>query len=310
MASGREIRTKINSVKSTQKITKAMEMVAASKMRKAQQRMQAGIPYWKRVRAVLRHLHYASTEYRHEFLVQRDPVKAVGLIVITSDKGLCGGLNINVLRTVVKRMKQWRDAGIEVEVCAIGGKGLGFLQRVGANIVSYVRGIGDTPHLERLAPALTVLFRDYLDGKIDQIHICGSVFINTMTQKPIIGQIVPIKDNAEEIAAQLGIPTSEWLKGVVFEDEATTEEGHWDYIYEPNAPMIIDRLLRRALESVLYQAVAEHIACEMSARMVAMKAASENAQELIGELTLLYNKNRQAAITQELAEISAGAAAV
>jgi F-type H+-transporting ATPase subunit gamma len=308
MASGREIRTKINSIKSTQKITKAMEMVAASKMRKAQQRMLAGIPYWKRVRAVMRHLHYASTEFKSDFLVQRDPVKAVGLIVITSDKGLCGGLNINILRAVVKRMKAWRDAGIEVEICAIGQKGIGFLQRVGANIVSLVRGIGDAPHVERLAPALGVLFNDYQQQKIDQIWICSSVFINTMTQKPVIAQLAPIKDNAEEVAAQLGIPTSEWLKGVVVEGEH--QEGHWDYIYEPNAPLIVDRLLRRAYESVIYQAVAEHIACEQSARMVAMKAASENAQELIGELTLLYNKNRQAAITQELAEISAGAAAV
>ena len=308
MASGREIRTKISSVKSTQKITKAMEMVAASKMRKAQQRMLAGVPYWKRVRAVLRHLRHASTEYKHDFLVQRDPVKAVGLIVVTSDKGLCGGLNINVLRTVVKRMKEWRDAGVEIEVCAIGNKGIGFLQRVGANIVSYVRGIGDTPHLEKLLPALTVLFNDYTSGRIDQIHIVTSVFVNTMTQKPVVAQLVPVKDNADEIAVQLGIPTAEWLKGVIYEDE--TQEGHWDYIYEPNAQVVIDRLLRRAFESVIYQAVVEHIACEQSARMVAMKAATENAGELINELTLLYNKSRQAAITQELAEISAGAAAV
>ena len=308
MASLKDMRIRIAATKATQKITKAMQMVAASKMRKAQQRMLAGVPYWKRVRAVLRHLRYASTEYRHEFLVQRDSVKAVGLIVVTSDKGLCGGLNINVLRTVVKRMKEWRDAGVEVEVCAIGSKGIGFLQRVGANIVSYVRGIGDTPHLEKLLPALTVLFNDYTSGKIDQIHLVTSVFVNTMTQKPVVTQLVPIRDTADEIATQLGIPTAEWLKGVIYEDE--TQEGHWDYIYEPNAQLIIDKLLRRAFESILYQAVVEHIACEQSARMVAMKAASENAEELIGELTLLYNKNRQAAITQELAEISAGAAAV
>jgi F-type H+-transporting ATPase subunit gamma len=308
MASAREIRTKINSIKSTRKITKAMEMVAAAKMRKAQQRMQAGVPYWHRVRAVMRHLHYASSEYRHPLLVQREPVKAVGLILVTSDKGLCGGLNVNVLRAAVRRMRQWREQGLQVEVCAVGQKGLSFMRRVGANVVSFVRGMGDSPHLERLLPAVTVLFKDYTDGKIDQIYICTSVFLNTMTQKPVVAQLAPIRDQAEEVAAQLGIPASEWLRGM--DSAPRVEEGHWDYIYEPDARAIVDRLLRRAYESIIYQAVVEHVACEMSARMVAMKAASENAQGLIDELTLVLNKTRQAAITQELAEISAGAAAV
>lgn len=308
MASARDIRTKIASIRNTQKITKAMETVAAAKMRKAQQRMRAGIPYWKRIRAVLRHLHFSQTEYHHPFLIQREPVKAVGLIIFTSDKGLCGGLNVNVLRTAVHQMREWRQAGIEVEVCAIGRKGISFMQRVGAHIVSLVHSLGDTPHLDQILPAITVLFKNYMDGKIDQIYVCSSIFINTMTQKPLLVQIAPIRDVAEEGATQLGITPSEWLRGVEYESEAKTYR--WDYIYEPDARTIVDRVLRRAYESIIYQAVVEHLACEHSARMVAMKAASENAQTLIDELTLILNKTRQAAITQEIAEISAGAAAV
>jgi len=298
MASSREIRAKINSIKNTRKITKAMEMVAASKMRKAQERMRAARPYGAKIRAVMRRMSYARTEYRHPLLHKRDQVKAVGLIVVTSDKGLCGGLNTNVLRLAVARMREWDTEGKRVEVCAIGNKGFGFMQRMNANVVSYLTHMGDTPHMEKLLPPVTVMLDKYIAGEIDEIHLCSTVFINTMKQEPVMMQLAPIVDQPDQLSR---------LEGG--EDRGIFEH-HWDYIYEPDAKMVVDTLLKRYVEYTVYQAVAEHMASEQSARMVAMKAASDNAGNLIDELTLVYNKTRQAAITKELAEIVGGASAV
>ncbi len=298
MASSREIRAKINSVKNTRKITKAMEMVAASKMRKAQERMRAARPYGAKIRAVMRRMSYAKTEYRHPLLQKREQVKAVGLIVITSDKGLCGGLNTNVLRVALAKMREWDAQGKPVQVCAIGNKGFGFMQRMNANVVSYLTHMGDTPHMDKLLPPLTVMLDKYMAGEIDEIHLCSTVFVNTMKQEPVLMQLAPIVDQPEQLAKVEG-----------GEDRGIFEH-HWDYIYEPDAKVVLDTLLKRYVEYTVYQAVAEHLASEQSARMVAMKAASDNAGNLIDELTLVYNKTRQAAITKELSEIVGGAAAV
>ena len=298
MASSREIRVKINSVKNTKKITKAMEMVAASKMRKAQERMRHARPYGAKIRAVMRRMSHAKTEYHHPLLQKREQVKNVGMIVVTSDKGLCGGLNTNVLRLALNKYKEWDQAGKKVQVCAIGGKGFGFMQRMNAHIASYLTHMGDTPHMEKLLPPVTVMLENFLKGEIDELHLVSTVFVNTMKQEPVVLQLAPIVDQADamsktEADEKLGI----W-------------EHHWDYIYEPDAKEILDTLLRRYVEYTVYQAVAEHMASEQSARMVAMKAASDNAGTLIDELTLVYNKTRQAAITKELSEIVGGAAAV
>ena len=290
MAAGKEIRTKIKSVENTRKITKAMEMVAASKMRKAQERMKAARPYAEKIARVATHLAYAHTEYKHPFVIARDSVKRVGVIVISSDKGLCGGLNTNAFRMMVNQMKQWEAAGVGIDVTAIGNKGLGFAQRLGANVVSQLTGYGDIPHLEKLIGPVKIMLDAYLEGRIDALYIVFNRFINTMKQEPTLTQLLPLAQMESTEEASL--------------------KTHWDYIYEPDAKPVVDGMLMRYMESLVYQSVAENIACEQSARMVAMKAASDNAKDVIGELKLIYNKTRQAAITKELSEIVAGAAAV
>ena len=287
MPSGKEIRTKIKSVESTRKITKAMEMVAASKMRKAQDRMRAARPYGEKIRQVAGNLSHALTDYRHPFLTVREQVKSVGLIAITSDKGLCGGLNTNVLRLALTRMKEWDVEGKKLRVTAIGNKGLGFMQRAGASIVSQLTGLGDTPHLERLIGPVKVQLDAYMKGEIDVLYIAFTRFINTMKQEPTLYQLLPL---AGDLVGGQG--------------------NRWDYLYEPDAKTVIDDLLVRYVEAMIYQAVAENMASEQSARMVAMKSASDNAKNVISELKLVYNKARQAAITKELSEIVGGAAAV
>ncbi|HEX5802761.1 MAG TPA: F0F1 ATP synthase subunit gamma [Azospira sp.] len=287
MPSGKEIRNKIKSVENTRKITKAMEMVAASKMRKAQDRMRAARPYGDKIRRVAANLSHAIAEYKHPFLVRREPVKKVGLILVTSDKGLCGGLNSNVLRLAVQRMKEWDAQGASIQVTAIGNKGFGFMQRAGAEIVSHATGMGDTPHLEKLIGPVKVQLDAYVKGDIDQLFIGYTRFINTMKQEPVLEQLLPLSGEAVGSA-----------------------ETKWDYVYEPDAKEVVDDLLVRYVEALIYQAVAENMASEQSARMVAMKSASDNAKNVIGELKLVYNKARQAAITKELSEIVGGAAAV
>jgi F-type H+-transporting ATPase subunit gamma len=287
MAGSKEIRTKIKSVESTRKITKAMQMVAASKMRKAQDRMRASRPYGEKIRNVVAHISHANPEYRHPFLVRRDTVKKIGIIVITADKGLCGGLNTNVQRLALTKMKEWEAAGESFEVCCIGNRGLGFMQRLGANVVSQVTQLGDRPHMEKLVGAIKVMLDGYSQDRFDQIIIFYTRFINTMKQEPVAEQLLPLSGE------RLGAP-----------------EGSWDYIYEPEAKAVLDQVLLRYIEAIIFQAVSENMASEQSARMVAMKAASDNANDVIDELTLIYNKTRQAAITKELSEIVAGAAAV
>ena len=287
MAGSKEIRTKIKSVENTRKITKAMEMVAASKMRKAQDRMRASRPYAEKIRNVAAHLSFAQVEYKHPYLIKRDVVKNVGLILISSDKGLCGGLNTNMLRLSVNQMKTWETEGKAVTVSAIGNKGFGFMNRVGANVKSHITGLGDVPHLESLIGTIKVMLDAYTDGEIDQLYICYTRFINTMKQEPVMQQLLPLSGE------QLGSP-----------------KGHWDYIYEPEAKPVVDQLMMRYVESLVYNAVAENMASEQSSRMVAMKSASDNAKEVIGDLKLIYNKARQAAITKEISEIVGGAAAV
>jgi F-type H+-transporting ATPase subunit gamma len=289
MAGSKEIRNKIKSVQSTRKITKAMEMVAASKMKKAQDRMRAARPYVGRMMAITRHLARANTEFRHPFLIARPQVKSVGLIVVTSDKGLCGGLNTNAMRMALVKMKAWQARGVDVQVTAIGNKGLGFMQRLKAGIISQVTNLGDRPHLDKIIGPIKVQLDAYLDGKIDELHLVSTRFENTMKQTPTETQILPITD--------LG-------------DESDKRAFPWDYIYEPDAKTVLEGLLTRYIEAIIYQAVNENMASEQSARMVAMKSASENAATIIEELQLIYNKSRQASITKELSEIVAGAAAV
>ena len=287
MATGKEIRTKIASIKSTQKITRAMEMVAASKMRKAQDRMSRSRPYAEKIRAVIGHLAHAHPEYKHPYMVARD-VSRVGIIIISSDRGLCGGLNTNLFKTTLATMKKWRNSSIEIDMCTIGNKSAMFFKRFGGHIVAQSAHLGDNPSLEDLIGAVRVMLDAYDDKTIDQLWVGYNHFINTMTQKPMIRQLLPIA--ADET------------------DERLTH--HWDYLYEPNAQEVLDGLLMRYIESLVYQSVVENLACEQAARMVAMKSASDNAGSLIEELQLAYNKARQAAITQELSEIVAGAAAV
>lgn len=289
MASGKEIRNKIKSVQNTKKITKAMEMVAASKMRKAQDRMRAARPYAEKIRRLAANLSAANiTDYKHPFLVKKDDAKRIGLIVVTTDKGLCGGLNTNTLRVGLNALKDWESKGVsDIRVTAIGNKGLGFMQRLGAKVVSHVTQLGDTPHLEKLIGPVKVMIDAFQNGELDEVYIAYSRFINTMKQEPQLEQLLPLTGE------RLGTP-----------------EGNWDYLYEPDAQVVIDELLVRYVEALVYQAVAENMASEQSARMVAMKAASDNAGSVIGELQLVYNKTRQAAITKELSEIVGGAAAV
>ena len=296
MAGTKEIRLKIKSVQNTRKITKAMEMVAASKMRKAQERMRASRPYLERVFDIAMHIARANTEYRHPFLTRRATVKRVGAIVVTTDKGLCGGLNTNILRLVLNQHKEWKAKGIEVDYVAIGGKGLGFLQRMGGNVVSSVVQLGDRPNMERLVGPIKVLLDRHVAGEVDEVWVFYTSFLNTMKQEPRGGRVVPIPQ-------QFRTPAGEVRK-------VETQTGAWDYIYEPSAQELLDGMMRRYLESVVYQMLAENMASEQSARMVAMKAASDNAGKIINELQLIYNKSRQAAITKELSEIVGGAAAV
>jgi F-type H+-transporting ATPase subunit gamma len=289
MAVGKEIRGKIKSVENTKKITKAMEMVAASKMRKAQDRMRSARPYSDKIRNIASNLAEANPEYTHPFLLRQDASKTVGIIVVTTDKGLCGGMNTNALRVLTSKLRELEGKGNKIEAVAIGNKGFGFLNRVGAKVVSHAIQIGDTPHLEKLIGPVKVLLDAYQEGRLDAVYIVYTKFINTMKQEPMLEQLLPLSS------------------------ESMTADKHgmdWDYIYEPDAQTVIDELLVRYVEALIYQAVAENLASEQSARMVAMKAASDNAGNVIGELRLVYNKTRQAAITKELSEIVAGAAAV
>jgi F-type H+-transporting ATPase subunit gamma len=286
MAAGKEIRGKIKSVENTKKITKAMEMVAASKMRKAQERMRAARPYSDKIRNIAANLSHANPEYTHAFM-QTNESAVTGFIVVTTDKGLCGGMNTNILRAVTGKLKEAQAAGKTAQAVAIGNKGLGFLNRVGAQVVSHATQLGDKPHLEKLIGPVKVMLDAYSEGKVSAVYLCYTKFINTMRQEPVIEQLLPLKDLQADKTAY-----------------------SWDYIYEPDAQSVIDDLLVRYTEALVYQAVAENMASEQSARMVAMKAATDNAGSVIGELKLVYNKTRQAAITKELSEIVAGAAAV
>jgi F-type H+-transporting ATPase subunit gamma len=287
MPGTKEIRVKIKSVQNTRKITKAMEMVSASKMRKAQERMRHARPYAEKIRNVAAHISHANPEYKHPALVERDTVKRLAIIIVTTDKGLCGALNTNLLRQVLTQYKEWQAQGEEIEVCALGNKGLGFMQRLGAKIVSQVTQLGDRAQLEKLIGPVKVVTDAFIAGHTDRVMIAYNRFVNTMKQEPVIEQLLPLSGD------RLGAP-----------------ETAWDYIYEPDAKVVLDQVLRRYVEVIVLQALAENMASEQSARMVAMKAASDNAKTLIDELTLVYNKNRQAAITKELSEIVGGAAAV
>ncbi len=297
----KEIRTKIKSVQNTRKITKAMEMVAASKMRKAQDRMRAGRPYADKVRQIATHLMQANPEYKHPYLIEREARKGVGIIVVTTDKGLCGGLNTNVMRLVLARLKEFDQQGVKVQVTALGNKGLGVLTRVGANLVSQEVQLGDAPNLERLIGAIKVQLDAYLEGRIDALYVATNRFINTMRQEPVFLRLLPLPNGLAD-PFQAGEDAAE--------QAALKSQYGWDYIYEPDAKTVIDELLQRYVEGLVYQAVAENMASEQSARMVAMKAASDNAKKVIGDLQLVYNKTRQAAITKEISEIVGGAAAV
>ncbi|POR49771.1 ATP synthase F1 subcomplex gamma subunit [Paraburkholderia eburnea] len=294
MAGMKEIRGKIKSVQNTRKITKAMEMVAASKMRRAQERMRAARPYADKVRDIAAHMSRANPEYRHPFMVENNDAKAAGVILVTTDKGLCGGMNTNVLRATLQKFKDLEASGKSIEATAIGTKGLGFLNRLRAKVVSNVVQLGDTPHLEKLIGAIKVQLDQYSEGKISAVYLAYTRFVNTMKQEPVIEQLLPL--------------STERLNGG--EDDGATPKSQWDYIYEPDAQTVVDELLVRYVEALVYQAVAENMASEQSARMVAMKAASDNAKTVINELQLSYNKSRQAAITKELSEIVGGAAAV
>ncbi|VAW74374.1 ATP synthase gamma chain [hydrothermal vent metagenome] len=287
MAGAKEIRTQIKSIQNTQKITKAMEMVAASKMRRAQDRMRASRPYAAKMRNVVAHLGRAHPEYKHPYLIERE-TKRVGLIVISSDRGLCGGLNINLFKKAVRSMTEWKGQNLEIDLAVIGGKAMGFFKRLGGNVLSENSQLGDSPGIETLIGSVKVMLDAYDEGKIDRLYLANNEFVNTMTQSPQVEQLLP----------------------VVGDDKDEELKHYWDYIYEPDAHKVMDQLLMRYIESLVYQGVVENIACEMAARMVAMKAASDNAGELIDGLQLVYNKARQAAITQELSEIVAGAAAV
>nr|VFJ44211.1 MAG: F-type H+-transporting ATPase subunit gamma [Candidatus Kentron sp. FM]VFJ44567.1 MAG: F-type H+-transporting ATPase subunit gamma [Candidatus Kentron sp. FM]VFK06541.1 MAG: F-type H+-transporting ATPase subunit gamma [Candidatus Kentron sp. FM] len=286
MASGKEIRTKIKSIQNTRKITRAMEMVAASKMRKAQDRMRAARPYAEKIRTVIAHVARASVEYKHPFLVERE-AKRVGFIIISTDRGLCGGLNSNLFRAVIREMEVWHKRGVDIDICTIGSKSALFFKRFGGSILAQTSHLGDAPTLEALIGAITVMLDAYYEDRVDRLFVSFNQFVSSMVQRPTIEQLLPLKPS-----------------------EAPELKHRWDYIYEPDSKEILDHLLERYVESLVYQGVVENIASEQAARMVAMKAASDNAGGLIGELQLAYNKARQAAITQELSEIVAGAAAI
>ena len=287
MAGSKEIRTKIKSVENTRKITKAMEMVAAAKMRKAQERMRAARPYGEKIRSVAANLSHANPDYKHPFLMKRDVVRNIGVIMVTSDKGLCGGLNTNVMRLMVNKVKEWEGSNAKVQATAIGAKGFSFLQRYGIPVVSHVLGLGDKPRLDKMIGPVKIQLDAFSEGKIDALYLCYTQFINTMKQEAVCEQLLPLTGD------KLGAPDSSW-----------------DYIYEPDPQVVLDELLVRYVEAIIYQAVSENIASEQSARMVAMKSATDNAKKVIDDLKLTYNKARQAAITKELSEIVGGAAAV
>jgi len=292
MAVGKEIRTKIKSVENTKKITKAMEMVAASKMRKAQERMRHARPYSDKVRNIAAHLSQANPEYRSPYMRVAGQVKSAGYVVVTTDKGLCGGLNTNVLRAVTQRFREAQGAGQSIKAVAVGNKGFGFLNRIGASVMAHAVQLGDAPQLEKLIGPVKVMLDAFVAGEIDAVYVCYTKFINTMKQEPVVEQLLPLSaERLEQTAAEKA-------------------QYGWDYLYEPDAPTVIDELLKRYIEALVYQAVAENMASEQSARMVAMKAATDNAGNLINELKLIYNKTRQAAITKELSEIVGGAAAI
>lgn len=287
MAGAKEIRNKIKSIKNTQKITKAMEMVAASKMRKAQDRMNAARPYADKIRIVVSNVSHANTDYKHPYLLERE-VKRVGYIVISTDRGLCGGLNTNLFKAVVTSMKEWRDKGVEIDLCAIGTKGTNFFRRFGGKMVAQTAHLGDAPRAEDIIGTVKVMLDEYDEGKIDRLYLASNKFVNTMTQTPTLEQLIPVLPSTTE----------------------AEREHPWDYLYEPDSKELLDLLFDRYVESLVYQGLVENIASEMAARMIAMKSASDNAGTLIDELQLIYNKARQASITQELSEIVAGAAAV
>jgi F-type H+-transporting ATPase subunit gamma len=299
MAGIKEIRTKIKSVQNTRKITKAMEMVAASKMRKAQDRMRAGRPYATRVRAIAAHLMQANPDYTHPYMVERPKLSAVGIVLVTTDKGLCGGLNTNISRLVLSKIKDFEHQGIRVQATALGSKGLGLLSRVSVNVTSSEVQLGDAPNLERLIGAIKAQIDDFTDGKVDAVYLATSRFVNTMHQDPTFVRLLPLPSDLEDPFQSDAQPV-----------EALGTTYGWDYLYEPDSKSVIDDLLLRYVEGLVYQAVAENMASEQSARMVAMKAASDNAKKVIGDLQLDYNKTRQAAITKEISEIVGGAAAV
>ena len=292
MAGSKEIRTKIKSVQNTRKITKAMEMVAASKMRRAQERMRAARPYGDKVRNIAAHMSQANPEYRHPFLIKREQIRNAGVILVTTDKGLCGGLNTNILRLTTNKLKELEAAGAKIEATAIGNKGFGFLNRIGAKVVSHAILIGDRPHLDKLIGPVKVQLDAYAEGKLDVVYLAYTRFINTMKQEPVIEQLLPL--TSDKFA----------------QSESEKEAYGWDYIYEPDPVSVVDELLVRYVEAIVYQAVTENMSSEQSARMVAMKSASDNAKKVIDDLQLTYNKARQAANTKELSEIVSGAAAV
>ncbi len=292
MAAGKELRTKIKSVENTKKITKAMEMISVSKMRRAQERMRAARPYSEKIRNIASNLGQANPEYVHAFMKTNDG-NAVGFIVVTTDKGLCGGLNTNLLRALTAKLRETQQAGKTVQAVAIGNKGLGFLNRVGAKVVSHVTHLGDRPHLERLIGPVKVLLDAYIRGEVSTVYVCYNNFVSTMRQEPVVQQLLPLSAAAMHA-----------------ETQASGTQLDWDYIYEPDAQSVIDDLLVRYVEALVFQALAENMASEHAARMVAMKAATDNAGSVIGELKLIYNKTRQAAITKELSEIVSGAAAI
>ncbi len=292
MPSTKEIRVKIKSVQNTRKITKAMEMVAASKMRKAQERMRQARPYGDKIRNIVAHLAQANPEYKHPFVLRHAKLENVGVILVSTDKGLCGGLNTNIQRALLVRVKQWQAEGVKVQATAIGNKGYGFLQRLNANVISHVVQLGDKPHLEKLIGPVKLQLDAYAEGRIDAVYIAYSRFVNTMKQEPLIEQLLPL--SAERLE----------------QSEAEKRAYSWDYLYEPDPERVVDELMSRYVEALIYQAVAENMSSEQSARMVAMKSASDNAKTLIEELQLVYNKTRQAGITKEISEIVGGAAAI
>ncbi|GHC28835.1 F0F1 ATP synthase subunit gamma [Aidingimonas halophila] len=294
MAAAKEIRSQIGSIKNTQKITSAMEMVAASKMRKAQDRMKASQPYARQIRNVVAHVADANPEYQHDYMIERE-AKRVGFIVVSSDRGLCGGLNTNLFKQVLKESQAWRDEGAELEFCALGSKASAFFRKYGGQLVAAHNGLGEAPEVEDLIGSIKILLEAYDEGRLDRLFVVHNEFVNTMTQKPVVRQLLPL-------STEMGDEETG--------DNENSRPGSWDYLYEPDAKVLLDRLLVRFIESQVYQAVVENVACEQAARMIAMKSATDNAGNLIDELELVYNKARQAAITQEISEIVGGAAAV